>query len=195
MKVRQLFRKYPAVLFMVLCLLFIGIEAIFSFCSEKKDIVCPTFSNINYDQWFPYATNQSFRFQSPSNSDSLKIIAVSKKSDCSDLAYITSDSSNLLSIHAYGSVGNDVTFKFRGIEILRGAIKDTGLVMNNDGQNQAFLEYQNTVVLNGLTFQNAELIYVDTILNKTDVFKIWLAKDKGIVGYQKRLGNELFVLQ
>jgi hypothetical protein len=203
MNVNQLFRKYPAVLFTFLCVLFAGIESLFTFCSKQT---CAGFVDTYYDQWFPYSNGQKPIFISQTTNDTFNITSAYKtlpytsggfeSRGCggANASVSGNKDSTQLSIYAWQADLTAINISLGNFAVSGIAITDTGIVANPENKSYASV-FQNSAILSNKTFANVQMIMQDTLLYKYTVYKIWLAKDKGLVGYQKRLGNELFVLQ
>lgn len=200
---KKISTKHPAIFFMLLCVTLIGIELTFSFCGRKK---CEGFMDAVYDQWLPYTTNQLIIYNSSIHADTIFITNVTKSEPYETSggfeskgcgvtqASIFSSSTLQFSVYAEQSGSTYLDFNFGGFYISQQSLNDSGFIVKS-GDRTYFSSYQNTVLLNNQQFSNVQVLLKDTLVYKNDVYKIWLAKNKGIVAYQKRIGNELFVLQ
>src|SRR6476646_12235765 len=75
-KTTAIFKKFPVSSATAVVLIFIAIEALFSFCTT---ITCPPFSDVYFDRWFPYKQNQSVYFlSSRGNKDTIQIDRVNR---------------------------------------------------------------------------------------------------------------------
>ncbi len=200
-----MFNKRPVLAFMGLCIFMMAIEGIFSFCGKKK---CSGFLNPTYDDWFPYNTGRSTFFLSPSEKDSLFISYTNKtepyetsggfeSKSCSSIGATIAGNTKTnirLNIDAMDNGTFNINFNFGGLSINANAITDTGLASTGDAPKMASL-FSGSINLNNKIYNNVQAIEVDTFSSKPLVYKVWLAKSRGIVAYQKRLGHTLFVLQ
>lgn len=64
------------------------------------------------------------------------------------------------------------------------SVNENGLIPETNQSNLKFSSYNN-LALNGTTFSNVQAIEKDTVnLPKGAIYKIWIAKNKGLIGYQ-----------
>ncbi len=200
MKINYFFRKYPSLFFIFLAMLFVGIEGSFTFCSKS---VCPGFTDAYYDQWFPYTTGQQIVFATLSGkADTVKIGSAEKSQPFSSYnacgssyASVRSDSgSTFFYVNAYNNGNTQTTIMLDSFETAGIAISDTGIVTNAESVSIP-PKFLSSVTLNGKTFSDVQLLSKDTIYSSTNIYKVWMARNKGLVAYQKRIANELFIRQ
>ena len=202
-KLNLFFEKKPFLSFILLACLLACLEGALSFCSK---INCPAFSDANFDSWFPYQQGKTIYFRSNNNDiDSLYNLSVFKTAASTTsggfgggkcdapLATIQSvyvDSATLfftLSYNTFGGSGsNDILnlnvnqFPIRGINIT-----DSGIVINPTF-NPVQSSFYSSLPIEGNNYNNVQVIQADTAgLAANSVYKIWLAKNIGLLAYQE----------
>lgn len=201
-KLNLFFKRYPAFGFVVPVLLFIGIEGLFSFCSK---VTCPAFSDPHFDKWFPYRPGQSFIFlSSRNNRDTLKAGRVEKseaydtygtRSKCSMDAAVTLEQYGVARFyvryakHDYGNFTNVYFDEFR----LSGkTLLERGLEVDSP----VSASFSSNVVLDGKNFNEVLQLQRDTgSVKQTGIYKIWISKYVGLVGYERYPTLERWVKQ
>lgn len=194
--------------------LFIGVEALFSFCSKKKS--CPAFQDPDFDYWFPYRQGEVVYFQSTGNDkDTLRIETVHRSE-----AYETgggwyggscNSGASIYSQHTVGQPpalqvqwslfeGNPVSrteVVLREFRLYGATLERQGITIENAPYNGIYTgTYLPTTTLDGRTFSRVLEIQRDTTASKEmGIYKIWLASGQGVVAYQHYPTNERWVKQ
>ena len=198
------FEKRPISSFLLLAILLAGLQGFNSFCSK---VSCNGFSDSKFDLWFPYQQGQTIHFLSEQNDTSSLFISYTNKtkastisggfgSHCSIPTAIIQSSrvgslSNSLYLNYVAFSSSDSTkninLNFDGFMLLGGAITDTGIAIRS-GNTNVQSSYNSFMNIQGTIYYNVQLIQLDTTetyQKNVGVYKIWLAKNTGILAYQE----------
>jgi hypothetical protein len=199
-------------LILTICLSFTAI--LFDHCTvcSCKKIPCPAFNDTSFSRWFPYNTDDKVIFQSTSLSDTISLYVAKSEAyeatqgcfganggctggNCQIYSNELSTSYNrkLLVCIFSGSLKN-ISFDFYQFNCQATDITDTGLVLLD---TYSYSIYYPSLNIGGKTFSNVQLIAKDTAANNkiAGPYKIFLAKDVGIVAYEIYPDLELLVKQ
>ncbi len=193
-------------------------------CSGKQ-VTCPSFDNPLALQWLPYSVNQQLIYTSTnakSDTFTMRSIDLSKsfsstvsgnQPDCvaqgnwqTNPYSVAVADSNLYfrvqqSIDQYTSSQSLYTYLQVKNFLAEGAgFADTGLIKDPSIGNYGNVttSFQLSLILAGKTFNNVQAIQIDTTNGKISsgkVYKIYIAKNIGLVGYQNYPSNNLWVKQ
>jgi len=187
------FKRFPAYSFAGTFFIFILIEGLFSFCTKTT---CPDFSNAAYDSWFPYESNQALYFKTATGEPDTITIASTYRSDqhttyggaanCNSWAnissYVTNTTPRLYIYMNQYSDGNALSIQLNDFSITEARLSDDNITVTAIGDS-SFL--RSSAVIAGKTFNNVVQLQKDTALIKTaGVYKVWIAKGAGLVGYE-----------
>lgn len=200
--INRFFKKHPKLSYVGLAVFLILVEVGFSFCSKKK---CGGFADANFDNWFPYKEGQTLYFLSNKNDrDTFSGLTVTKsqpfetgggysRGECSSNAEIrnglyTSPDYLNISYSKFEESGssNYLNFVIKNSGFIAFGLNDSGFVVNNYGSKPPIkTTYYDTYNFNGTNYNKLQIVETDTTASKTNaVYKIWLAKNVGIVGYE-----------
>ncbi len=211
-KLNRFFKKHPKLSYAGLIVFLIIVEVGFSYCSKKK---CGGFADANFDNWFPYKEGQTLYFLSNKNDrDTFSGLTIIKSEPfetggfesggCDMNVQIKNNqsaSTNYLYLEYYKSLQSTnsdyVTLNFKDVQLQTLGLNDSGLVINNYlSSNKLKATFYDTYNFNGINYNKLQLIENDTLVSKTSaVYKIWLAKNVGIVGYESYPSLERWVKQ
>ena len=199
-------------LILTICLSFTAI--LFNQCTvcSCKKVPCPAFNDTSFSQWFPYNTDDKVIFQSTSVSDTISLyVAKSEAYEATQGCFGASGGctpgncqiySNELStsynrkfqVSIFGGSLKNISFDFYQFNCQATDITDTGLVLMDTSSHS---NYYSSFNIRGKTFSNVQLITKDTAGNNkiAGPYKIFLAKDAGIVAYETYPDLELRVKQ
>ncbi len=209
MKTFRLLLIFPIFLFCAGC----------SICDCKK-VPCPAFTDTNFDIWLPYKDGDELIFKPLSNETEKSRLRISRSvatevsKGCygagrgcfSHIQIGASDSVGLYTAHF--TIQENIDNPFTGMEqkyvlinIMGGVftgkeISDNGLVP--DSSQGLFLQSQfySNYILNNKQFDNVQELTADTVTTKMPrAYKIFLSKNKGIVGYETFPQRKLWVKQ
>jgi len=204
-QISSFFKRHLAFNVLGLAVLFISIEGIYSFCSKPKAINCPEFNDATFDAWFPYQPSQPLHFTSSlQHKDSLTIASVSKNTpysgsgDCEMSAQIVSqqlwNTTNRLFID-YHDIGSTTGLLFLSLDNFQvnGNLQQSSFTPQDTHVKSSFAA---TTVIGGHSFSNVIEIYLDTtVFHQEGVYKVWLSRQTGLVGYERYPTQEQFVKQ
>lgn len=209
-RINIFFKRFPVLSYTVPLLLFIGIEGLFSFCSRS----CPPFSDAAFDSWFPHKQGQQLYFTSSLNRrDTLRIGTVEKSENyttttglhgrpCAMTASITSiDTLNRnykFSIsYNKSNVESSLRLHLYDCYIAHLKLSDTSITAEPSYFNQfVSSRFFSTAVINGKVFNNVVAMQKDTTTIKSEgVYKMWVSKNNGLVGYERYPSFEQFSKQ
>lgn len=179
-------------------------------CSYQE--TCPAFGDNQFDLWFPYKENQILYFKSGTGTvDSIKISRASRTSEyqitkkflnpahCSTSAIIASDltfnPSLSLEIQVEKNPDSDSYYFITAATgyISANKLTDTGAVVF--GQYHTYTRYSDQQIINGITYSKVQEVNMDTLhYLHFQASKIWIAKNKGVIGFQRRQSGEIFSL-
>ncbi len=205
-RINLFFEKKPITSFVLLAVLLVSLQGISSFCSKKN---CPAFSDKNFDAWFPYQNGQVVYYKTTDGDvDSLYIYSVTKSPVSSSGGYgracvvsasiqaENSDSlgANIFLNYSLGSGGsNYLLFNANQLFFTGTNITDSGIVLNSNNSVQS--TFSSSLILNSNIYPNVQVIMEDTTGVQPGVFKIWLAKNTGLLAYQQYPSLKIFVKQ
>ena len=191
------FKKYPAFSYAATIALFILLEGLYSFCTVRKPdpVACPAFNDPNYDLWFPYQLNQKLRFTSNLGKKDSLTIGHASKSDaftgngsCNAFAQFWSvennTTGNALNInYYYDQNGNSLNVTLIDFTTF-GSLNANGFTpSSHTGSTSSQLS---TITLNNKTFSNIIQVQRDTVNYKQNgVYKFWMARNIGFVGFER----------
>lgn len=182
-------------------------------CSGKQ-VTCPAFDDNIVKQWIPYENRSILIFTSSSGKDTFYIEAVSKSDPYQTTISARSPSCNSnKQWNSYGDplniyVGRAVDqYNSSSIENINISIKeqsftgygftDTGINVRNsyDGSVSEKTNFFTTITLNNSVFNNVQSLEKDTtsMIKPDGIYKIYLAKNKGIVAYEELPYKTLWV--
>jgi len=197
-------KAFPKLSLALSIVLFIAVEAIFSACTNHE---CLGFEDSSFDLWFPYKSLDSIYFANTSNKMDTIIIGSIYKTEpyqtykeCESTISISSLSSptrSKLYIHYSKQKGyNSLSVQLQSTTFNFSAVADNGLTANKSMNGIIYYtQSKPSLTLNGKTFADVQTFEIDsTFLGLRDIRKIWLAKNQGIVAFEKRT-NELWVKQ
>lgn len=211
-KINGVFKKYPGLSFISFCLLFVGIEGLYSFCSPKAEIentrTCPAYSNTIFNTWFPYQVNENIIFASASAKDTITIGTITRSDQTQTFTSIPCTIfSSILSNQFAGNINkllvtynkvenearNTFTISFYNFNLNNAWLKDSEIT----SFDQAYqTQYYSNIAIGGKSFNEVAEIKRDTITNKqSGVYKIYISKNNGLVGYERYPTLELFIKQ
>lgn len=200
--INRFFKKHPKLSYVGLAALLILVEVGFSFCSKKK---CGGFADANFDNWFPYKEGQTLYFLSNRNDrDTFSGLTIDKsvpyetgggysRGSCDMDAQIKNNqyiSPNRFNIeyHKFLETTNTdyIILNLKDVQFYTMGINDSGLIVKNFSPSENLkTTYYYTYNLNGTNYSKIQVVETDTTTSKTNaVYKIWLAKNVGIVGYE-----------
>lgn len=189
-------------------ILFICITA----CKQKE--TCPAFTDDQFTSWFPYHAGQMLYFQSGAgNTDSFKIREATQSpvyeitrrffsggGRCEATAKILTDYSvNSSLVFAFEATRSkyaetEYSLSSTGYYLSFNNITDTGITM--DMVHYAVTHFTQQQILNGTNYGPAQEITFDTLRSsRSRLSKIWIAKNKGVIGYQNKQSGAIFTLQ
>lgn len=199
--INRFFKKHPKLSYASLILFLIVVEVGFSFCSKKK---CGGFVDASFDNWFPYKEGQVLYFASNNNNrDTFSGLTIYRSqpfetsggygnsgkcySEASiDSKYI-SDKSLQINYYISGETGqSSLRLILKNYTASAISVQDSGLVFEKYFTTlQTKTTYYDTYNFNGTNYSKLQVIETDTTGSKTNaVYKVWLAKNVGIVGYE-----------
>lgn len=177
-------------------------------CHGGKD--CPAFSDPELNAWFPYDTQHTWYFKgSNGQTDSLKFTEVTSTEayksgnsfssrSCSEGATLTTgENPHYIYLNIYETDVNskieNADIEVNGLDYFATRLSDTGYVYSNSRLGHTL--YHDSLSLNGQSFTQVQEIIADSMLNNETVSRIWIAKNKGLVGFQERNNKTVFTLQ
>lgn len=173
---------------------------------------CPAFADPLYDEWFPYLKGQIIRYKNAAGFENTITIEMMEKTptykyydgggSCAPSVSVRTSLPTFSSIpfqiqYGKGTSFNNLYIGLKNIVINAGNIRDTGIVIqassiNRFNKSQFFPTY----TLNGINYSNVQVISRDTISDKaTDIYKVFIAKKIGILGYEEYPSLVLFSKQ
>lgn len=197
--ITQFFRRHPLLSTGITILIFVFVQAIFSFCSKKT---CPAFESKPFNNWFPYAKGQTLLFISnKGNQDTLKIVTryssaaymyggiYSRPRECRPDGRIVSQPLDnglpFLLISAENVETLEVDLTIKQFRLLAVDLSDSGLVLTPESGLNHTSAFLDRYVFEGRTYNNVQTITRDTSsVKNSGIYKIWLSKSNGIIGYE-----------
>lgn len=186
-------------------------------CCSNETITCPAYKDINAQQWIPYQSNNQQIFSTNSGElDTLKVdsVHISKENTQQNSCKQSScRSSYQIYSNLYPGVGkklffnhdtypNDsgyngsVTLQFLNANIYASGFNTEGFRMPRLNNCPTIVSYLPQITLNNKPFLQVQEIVLDTTCKSPSVFrKVYMAKNKGIIGYQTNSDGKLWVLQ
>lgn len=188
-------------------------------CTKKKNNPqCGGFNDANFALWFPYQVNQKLHFKSnlsTSPIDTFKISVVDKSNPFQQSAFSSGDScSSSIKIQApknkngyalsvnylknkyyRGLRYNSITLSIINSGWFFDGINQTGLILEDIPNNGVKTSFFSDITLNGINFKDVQQLEQDsTKLPTGSVFKIWFAKNKGLIAFKYNGSQELWTL-
>ena len=210
-KLNLFFEKKPILSFFLLACLLVSLQGFLSYCSKTY---CPAFSDPYFNSWFPYKQGQVIYLYSSNNRhDSIVISSVYRspasttsggcgKVACSAIDVVQSlyidSASPYLSI-SYNIPSSSSGFKLVQVDVnqfvFNGTrIADSGIAVTALSSIQT--SFSSILSLGGTNYADVELIQRDTTgLAPNSVVKIWLAKNIGLLAYERYPSGEIWVKQ
>lgn len=182
-------------------------------CSAKQ-ITCPSFTDNVSLQWAPYTQNQQIIFNSATaDKDTFNISSVSLSDGyqqsvsasqpfCSAQANFQTALSGSSQTRFYCSIllrrdqfnnttNNSASVSIRGTSFTGAGFSDTGLI-GSTSSGFFISHFHSAATINGKSFSNIQEVYLDTsrtLLKPSQVYKVWLAKNIGVAGYEEYHGK------
>lgn len=185
-------------------------------CTEEctgKQVTCPAFNDELFLKWMPYVQNQEFIFTSFTTNDTFKIGTVNtsgsyeetvngRRPFCRGEASFTSSSYDTLNRALFGVALNidhnqfnnetqkHATINIKGSSFNGNGFADTGLIRAD--YQYCLSHFSPSATFNNKTYENIQEVYLDTMLTSfksNDIYKLWIAKNIGIVGYEEYHGK------
>lgn len=182
-------------------------------CSGKQ-VTCPAFDDPSFTMWMPYNQNEELIFNSATAPNDTFKITDANVSDifessisanhpyCSAYASFSSrdsDSSSNSNFYIYYTLQQDqytpsteksISIKIKTGDFYSGGFSDTGLI--HSGYDIYLSHFYNTTTISNKIFNEVQEVFVDTtrrVFKLNEIYKLWIAKNKGIVGYEEFHGN------
>ena len=204
-RITRYFQKHPVVSSFFVVILFGSLQISFSYCSKVN---CPAFTDSNFDDWFPYKTDQKIIFRnSLQEKDTITIGAVFRSPASSRSGSFSGGTAcaAIVSIHSVESYnGQQNKFNITGdvydyaknfqlflqnFYLYNMTTSDSGLVVNsadNPSNKDFTFEYLRNTNFSNKVYSKLEIITSDTNLVKSNrIYKIWLASKEGIIAYEE----------
>jgi len=181
-------------------------------CSGKQ-VTCPSFNDNLTLQWIPYKKNQQIIFNSSTaGSDTFNISDVTLSSSyqasvtaghpfCSAEANFQTPVTDVNTTPQFwisisrrhdqfnNTEENQAHFSIKRSSFQGAGFSDSGLIKSYD---YSFSHFYNTATIGSKTFLNIQEVSLDTtqiVFKSFDIYRFWMAKDQGIVGYEEYHGN------
>ncbi|MES2773528.1 MAG: hypothetical protein V4722_05065 [Bacteroidota bacterium] len=190
-------------------------------CCSKKTLVCPAYDDVHLNGWIPYKAKGQLVFATASGEmDTLRIdsLILSEKSNLQNSCSKNNCESSFLVVPKAGANvekalsfkhvvygGSTSTANFSNgsvtISFLKGNVFGNGFSIQGIDLPQfdncpAKVSYLPQATLNTKVFTMVQEIALDTSCKSPTVFrKLYLAKNRGIIGYQTNADGKLWVLQ
>jgi len=176
-------------------------------CSCKQ-VPCPGYNNINFDEWFPYDSAQQIIYTDSLalHSDTATILGVSTRAPY-DAKKGCNSANNGCSSNKY-IYSNFLSFSYNSSSDWNGALIDSTYSVNvHDFSAQAKIlkttgfdslnmpsAFYSEIKLNGKAYHNVQVITrTDTIKINEGVYKIFIQKITGLLAYQYYPSHTLLV--
>jgi hypothetical protein len=212
--IQKTIARYPVAVMAASIILFMGLQAVFSFCGKKT---CFAFNNAYYDSWFPYKQKQSIVFASGSELDTLKITFVDRSkqeeismgygtSKCSPRASSSGGFNQRDSITAY-SFSSDCyleenatnprgNLRLKGFAISWQSIADTGITLSAYSSDDCYSRFQESFTINGASYSNVQVITPnENGKSSSGISNVYIAKNMGIIGFEEYPSGLLWIKQ
>ena len=200
-----------------LCSLVICLISLWSctLCSTKK-VTCSQFNDPQFSLWFPYTVGSQLKFKAMGTTDSLEYTIktfykseayettqggfsnniASCYSTASIVGYNQANQNSLVDIYYSISADYQLSIKINDADWRAGKINPNS-VSNIFGSNFTKLDSSyNTTFANGIVYPVLITMENDTINDKTSrPFKIYLAKNAGIIGFDEYPSKKKWILQ
>ena len=182
-------------------------------CTCKK-ISCPAFEDVDFQTWFAaYQSSQRSIFKYQSTFDTITTPAPHKNEayEASQGCYgrsqgcamdfsvgsneITASFKRKLSIEYFGGPGSSsISLWVMGFDCNARDVNEQGLVLSSLGYSS---NYAGSLILNGTTFNNVQVITRDTTMNHftEQPYKVYLGKGTGLIAYEIFPSLQLWVKQ
>lgn len=188
-------------------------------CCTTKSIACMGYNDAVGRSWIPYTGSGSLIFLNNVGQldtityDNVSITApyTSQKacnSVCDAVLQVSGNGStySLSCMHQLpqqngSGISNTglVIFKVLNTNVLADSIAPNGLINVKVGSCQAATSFSPQLVLNGTNFSNVQQITIDTSAtcgtSNLQLRNVWLARNRGLVGYETFADNKVWVLQ
>ena len=194
-------------LLIILCIL-LGIS-----CTNTKTYQCPPFNSTAFDRWFPYQQGQviQFRNTATNQSYSLLIESVDKSAggqtsssiittpSCAQSAMVDSDSLQIFYNAVSYPPSQSLTGHTLSVSMCRSGINASEITVDSIHTNPGLfytIEHKTNFSLGtGLpAYPRVEILSRDTLhANFSLAYKVYIARDIGIVGYRMYPGDVLWV--
>lgn len=207
----SLIRNPFAASFRLLILAF-SVLQLFSSCDRKK--ICPAFSYVPYDAWFPYTEGQKLMFMNARQEKDSIIIFQNSRSAATEEEYgwwasepRCSMESRIKGGQGYVSleIECDVSENYKfilasldGFTVIGNSFGDTGLVMDSLTMKAAGYKsiYHSSLNLSGKTYSSVQLFERDTTSIQTEgLCRMYVSKENGIIAYERYPSHDLWVKQ
>lgn len=211
---QKIITRHPVAVMTTSVVLFMGVQAVFSFCGKKT---CFAFNNADYDNWFPYKEKQTIVFASGSVTDTLNITTVERsKQEERSLGYgyngcypqalangsfMKADSLGWASFYSACRLQENGTmptgnFNFKGLSLAWQNIQDTGITISVYSGGIAYTSFQASTTLGGVLYTNVQIITPDESGKKSSgIANLYLAKTRGVVGFEEYPSGQLWIKQ
>jgi hypothetical protein len=203
--------------FLTLIAAFTGVESC-SECCSKKTITCPPYADVNAQAWMPYKTKTQLVFSTLTGEmDTIKIDAITVSAEHTmqnSCSQNNCDASFIIGTNIYPTPVKTLTFNHyvygdgsitsnssMGMKLFNDNISGNGfdaqgIVNPQFNYCRALTNYLPLITLNAKTFTLVQEIVSDTSCKSPTLLrKLYLAKNKGIIGYQTNSDGKLWVLQ
>jgi len=211
--------KFFAALLFVCCI--VNISGC-TLCSTKK-IACNGFNDPFFSQWFPYSQYSRLVFKNPETEDTFSYTISNVYSTAPYEATIGGYNNNTRSCNASkemrsdnngtadgfvdiyysiseffdnGPVQKSMSISFKNSSWNTGEISATGIAAIPDASASTISSNTNVPFENGFTYPLLVTLTNDTVVNKASlVYKLYIAKNVGIVGFETFPSKQKWVLQ
>jgi hypothetical protein len=188
-------------------------------CCSTKSIECVGYTDAVGRSWIPYNNKGNLIFASSGGPrdtltfDSVSVTApYTSQKQCSnnvcDANLRVFGGSGAKSLYCFHQLAQNnssgisnssiVQIAFLGCNIQADSIAPTGLINVRIGACQATNLFSSQLSLNGISFSNVQEITADTLsacAKGNPLRKIWLARGRGLIGYQTIVDNNVWALQ
>ncbi len=187
-----------------------------------KTITCVAFSDVQFDQWVPYTTDQLLIYKNDvGTADTIRIAAVQKSESyegrtgggygcgrgCNADVWVsgTNMQGNNFQKLSITASKTDPTGSGQGklssIYVSMGvtsfgtpSFSDTGFVKSESLQSPITTKFNSSLVIGAKTFLNVQLIQLDTSTNKqAGVYKFYFARNIGLVAWENYPDKTLWI--
>jgi len=176
-----------------------------------KTVPCPAYANVSFDAWFPYDSGQVIEFKSTGGiTDTITIgqIETTSAYDAQQGCYHSDNGCNTRK-YIYGSgkmtaeyfssadwngklVDKHCFFQLYDFVAAGSDISDTGIVFTTPPPNYRS-QYITALTLNGKTYNNLQVFERDSASLKENIYKVYIARDIGLLAYEYYPAKILFI--